>query len=444
MNIKNKILNLTSNKKDLLKGTYQTVILKVFGMLLGYIFIGYISRNYGAESVGIYQISVQFLAFISTIALLGFNQSIVRYIADFLEKNNFYAIQDILRFFSSIALSSSLLLSAIIFLFAKDISLILLKSTDYYIIFYSFTIILPFLTLNSLLIEFIRGLNKIKISETLRLFSIRFIGLVSFFIIIFYKDFNNYLPIYSFEVGVIITFLITMYLSIRYVSQYCTDTKKIKVIDKKSIFKTSFIMYQSILFSLLSSQILVFLLAYLTNPREVGIYNISYQIASLTIFIFGAIITAVAPKYAKLYWNDKIEFEKIVKFSSKIVFWITGTISLLTMLFSKELLSLFGNEFIIGSNILIILSISNLFNAMTGPGGVLLDMVGKHNIRRNALMIATVIALIIAPSLIKQYAGIGLAIVLLVHNLIGNTITVIYLYKKMNINLIYIPYWTKS
>lgn len=431
------------HKKELLKGSAETMSIKIAGMFVSYAFIMYLSRNYGAQSVGIYQISIQFITAMAIISLLGFNQSIIRYSAEMVARKQIDELKKVLKMFGFIGFGVSFLFAVIVYAFAEDIAEKLIKDKQLSFIFETLAIVLPLLTLNLLCVELIRGLKKIKTSEFLRLFSTNFFALILFLTSLWLVDFNNYLPIISYEIAVVLSFFLASYFVFKYLKQQVSSELFVKHKTTSEYILTSFTMYQSILLMMLSSQGLTFILAYYSTPADVGIYNVAFQIAALSLFVFAAITTITAPKYSELYQGDIEVFKRAVRFSSKLVFWTTGTISIMTLVLSNWLMSIFGEEFVLGASILIILSVANFVNAFTGSSGVLLDMVGKQQVRRNIQLLNVTITLILAFVFIPHYGGLGLAYILLINTTISNFLGVYYVYKNLGVNMIYLPFLIK-
>jgi len=444
--IKTKIKNILVNphKKELLKGSVESIVIKVAGMMIGYTFIVILSRNYGAEAVGIYQIALQFMAIMVTISLFGFNQSIIRFTAELASKNHINELISLQRRFSVISFSIASILAIGVFIYSKELAITFLKDENLAIVFQSLSFMLPFFTLNNLFVETLRGLKKIKISEFFRLFSIRFFNLVGFLIAIWLVKFNNLLPIFTFEIAMFLSFILVFYFSQKYLKEKLVDNEDEKERTKRDYISTSFTMYQSILLMMMSNQVLVFILAYYTDPAEVGVYNVAFQIANLVIFISGALSTVLMPKFSEVYHNDRDNFKNIVRFSSKLFFWSTGVLSIISIVYADSLMAIFGSEFVAGSIFLIILSIGNFLNAITGIGGGILDMVGKQHIRRNLLLFNTTVAIVLGTYLIRQYGALGLAYTVLVRMSISSILSVYFMKKLFDINLIYIPMITKG
>jgi O-antigen/teichoic acid export membrane protein len=105
---------------------------------------------------------------------------------------------------------------------------------------------------------------------------------------------------------------------------------------------------------------------------------------------------------------------------------------------------LFGNEFISGYPILIILSIGQFFSVWAGPVGTFLLMSGNQNFNRNISVITTILFLVSCPILTKFFGIMGASISISFIYIARNFIYVFYIYKKYNITFLYVPFFTKN
>jgi O-antigen/teichoic acid export membrane protein len=74
-------------------------------------------------------------------------------------------------------------------------------------------------------------------------------------------------------------------------------------------------------------------------------------------------------------------------------------------------MGLFGEDFIQGSDILIILSIGQFVNLMTGLPGCLLQMTGRERLLKRSSIITLLFTIVCLPISIYFYSAIGGAIV---------------------------------
>ncbi len=416
----------------------EVVVLKVLALLIGYILVFLISRKCGAEALGVYQISVQMVYVLSVVGLLGVNQSVVRFASQLYSKDREVELANMLGLFGAMVFCSSLLISLMILCFRESIVLSIFKSLGHEFSIFVIAVSLPFFSLKILFIEFFRGIGRLRLSESFRGISVRLMCLSVTLILWIIFELNSNTMVFAYGTSVVLSLLILLF----YVAPYLKQIK-VGAGTKRTFFeymKPSFYMYQSLMMVMSASYLLIFMLAFYSEPSEVAIYNVSYQLSNLTNFVFASIVSVSAPKLSGLFKSDKKNFIHLVRRTSKLTFWTSGVVAIGTMLCSEILLNIFGSEFTDGVDILIVLSLGNLFNSITGASGVLMDMVGKEKVRRNLLVGTTTITILIALLLIPKHGGIGLAYAHLINMLLGNLLGVLYIYKKMRVNMLYIPF----
>jgi O-antigen/teichoic acid export membrane protein len=107
------------------------------------------------------------------------------------------------------------------------------------------------------------------------------------------------------------------------------------------------------------------------------------------------------------------------------------------VVFHEFLLGLFGNEFVKGKIVLFILCVGQLVTSFSGPVGVILQMIGKHKVFKNIVLIALVINIVFTMWLTPIYSGIGAAAATVLSIIFWNIASVIYLKSKLNIRSYY-------
>ena len=167
---------------------------------------------------------------------------------------------------------------------------------------------------------------------------------------------------------------------------------------------------------------------------EIGIYNVAIRLAMISSIILGSVNSIVAPKLSFAYNNNiKKAFAKIVKESTRLIFFSTLPILLLLVLFPTLLLSIFGEEFINGRNTLLILLIGQAVNAMSGSVGVIMQMTGKEKQFRNILFFALLINISLNLFLIPVHGILGAAIASTISIIFWNITSVLYIYRKLHV-----------
>ena len=97
------------------------------------------------------------------------------------------------------------------------------------------------------------------------------------------------------------------------------------------------------------------------------------------------------------------------------------------------MLSIFGEDFIIGKNALLILLIGQSVSVMSGSVGFILQMTGKEKIFQNILFLALLVNIGLNILLIPTYGILGAAIASTISIVFWNLTSVVYIYKEYQV-----------
>ena len=151
---------------------------------------------------------------------------------------------------------------------------------------------------------------------------------------------------------------------------------------------------------------------YLTS-EEIAIFTIGYRIAALISFVLFAVDSFTLPQISQAAALD--DREQLLKFSvraTRLTFLASLGALLGFWLFGRFVLGLFGEEFVEGYTLLLIIAVAQVLRASVGPVLPLL-MVGGHE--RESLKVYGVSLLIVAPVVMVLapawgVVGVGIAV----------------------------------
>lgn len=426
-----KILGDTDQKEILSKG-FSFLVFRILGAVVGYLFIFYVSNTYGADIYGLIALGLSMFLIISEFGRLGLDTNIVKFFSQ--DKHDSEAG----IFFKSLGISffASSFLAWVVYYFSDVIVLKFYQEPKPELLEYLPWILfaIPFWNIAMISASFLRAKKRNNAFAFLNNPS-RF--LFSLLLVIFISYFFEKIPLNIVKAhfwGVIISAIIGLSMVFKSISgiEIKSKTKSIAFV------KESFPM-------LLSSSILILLgltdtqvLGVYESNTEIGIYNVSLKLAALTTFSLQAINSILAPKIARSYAdNDETNYKKLIAFSTKLNFIISTIIVIVMLTFHKYLLSLFGEDFETGSQILIIFCVGQLVNSFSGSVGIILQMIGKQKVLQNFVFIAFIINLMLTFALTPRYGGLGAATATVISMLFWNIGSAIYLKKRMNITSYY-------
>jgi O-antigen/teichoic acid export membrane protein len=436
--------NKDKNFIELLKGSSISLFLKILGMVFGYAAMLFITNYYGAEEWGIYSLSITLLSIAVLIPKFGFDNALVRIIAEIKAHSSNKVIISVLYK----ALTISIIISLVIIILMNSFSEILAnkilnqENIKSYIPLISFAIIpLVVLTIISATFQALKKTMLFMLFQTTLINIVFFILLViSYFKNIDVKVFKIYFYAISVSVIVALFFLIVTFIK--------TLNKNKRVVDNKysykKIVKISFPMLLSSSFALLMGWSDIIMLSFYRTTVDIGIYNSSLKLAALSGISLIAINAIATPKFVEFHSNNNIKgLEDTVKKSTKMIFLTTAPVLLILIIFSKEILGLFGSEFTIGYLALIYLCISRFINAISGSVGYIMQMTDQQKVYQNIIIIAFFINLVLNFILIPKYSYNGAAIASSIAMIFWNLALVIIIKKKLGFWTIYIPFITK-
>ncbi|RMA93317.1 flippase [Hydrogenothermus marinus] len=411
-------LNKDIHLKELLKGSSIAFVIKVLGLIAGYIFTLIITRGYGAEAMGIFALSFTVLQIASVVGRVGMDTALLRFVAEYSSQGKWDIVKDIYKKAIKLVIPISLILSILVFLLSPYIAEYIFHKPYLFKYFQIVSIgILPFVLLY-IHTESIRGLKKIKEYMFLQqagifILSSIILGLITFFI---YKNFLHIrdisqIPLLVFIFSIIIISITAYFLWIKFIQKRQEQKIDKEKLSYAKILHVSIPMLFSSSLALIMGWTDTIMLGMFRTEEEVGIYNVALRLATVTSITLMAINTIAAPKFAEFWGKKDIEgLSKVAQQSTKIVFWTSFPILIIFLIFPKQILDIFGEEFKAGALALIVLTIGQFVNAVAGSVGYILDMTGNQKFVQNIIFIGALLNIILNYLLIPIFGILGAAI----------------------------------
>ncbi len=163
-------------------------------------------------------------------------------------------------------------------------------------------------------------------------------------------------------------------------------------------------------FYLLLSYTDVLVLQQFRSSEEVGVYFAVVKTLALVSFIHYAMSATTAHRFAEYHaLGDKARLAAYVAHAIKWTFWPSLAATILLLALGKPLLSLFGPQFVVGYDIMLIAAIGLLARSAIGPVERLLNMLGHQMICALAYGLAFAANLVLCIMLVPRFGGHGAA-----------------------------------
>jgi len=423
--------------KELVRGSGAALIIKIAGLLLSYLFTLLITRMYGAGTMGVFALSITILTILSMLGRLGFDTALVRFVAEYASQNRMDLVREVYVKALRIVIPFCFFLSILLFFSSSFIAekIFHKEHLSVYLKIISLAIIpMAIIFMNS---ESLRGLRKIKEHAFLHDVSILLFATVML-ILSFLIVLDNHVPLIVYIIGIAgaAGFSIVLWFKRADISSSgnCNNLKSMNLLSV------------SLPMLLTSSLFLVMwwtdtiMLGIFRTEGEVGIYSVALKIATLASITLFSINTIAAPKFAEFYGKgDMKSLEKIIKQSSKLIFWSSLIIILCIFLFPSFILGLFGAPFKAGIYALLFLSFGQFINAASGSVGWILQMTGRQKACQNITLLAAAMNIVLNALLIPKYGINGAAVASMICTIFWNLTSVLYIRSHFHITTLYLP-----
>jgi O-antigen/teichoic acid export membrane protein len=446
-NFKTDLSEYFSNKmkdlhlRELLSGSSTYLIFSIVGLFLNYLFTFLITRNFGAETMGVFAFTITTLAILSTIGTLGFGTAIVRFIAEYGSQNRQDSVREIHTRMSKLAVIFSLILSIVFYFLSPFIARSIFHKE--YLTFYFRIIslaIVPMVLIN-INSQSLRAIKKIKAYSFFQDISPSLSACTILIFLLFFTKEQSILFI-AYIVG-----LFASAIACSAMWKKNAPSKELKGsnnVKLKTILRTSIPILLISLTSFFMNWIDIFMLGKFRTEVDIGIYNVASKVASLTTMTLIAINSIAAPKFAEFYGKGDMKgLGRIVKQSTKLIFWTSFPILCLIFITPSLMLGIFGKDFQSGSYALRMLTFGQFINAISGSVGLILLMTAKERVFHKIIMTTAVINFALNYLLIPKYGINGAAFVSMLSTIFWNLTSVFYIKRYLHIITLYIPLFSQ-
>lgn len=155
----------------------------------------------------------------------------------------------------------------------------------------------------------------------------------------------------------------------------------------------------------------VLVLSLLVEPEAVGIYFAAARSLALSGFVAYAMTLVAGRRFAlDLAGKSRADLQSSILDNTRLTFWATLAAVALALLAGPLLLGAFGEAFLAGYGVMMVLSVGMVVRAMAGQAGEALIVLGRQ---REGLMVALVVltvTAILAFALVPLFGIIGAAL----------------------------------
>lgn len=423
---------------EILSGSILSFSLKIITVLLGFISNYIIVKYYGSEILGTLALLMSVVTIGSVFGLLGVDVAILRFIPPLIIKKQNAHIFSVLKQSLLMVLVLGIIVSFIVLIASGMIAKFGLRKPELSLLISLISFFILFKVLGKFSIASIRAFKNIKLFVILQ--GLPSILNITLLVVSTFLMYNIYNPIYSQFVSQFIIVLVSLWFFKKYFFQYKENDNQ-SILSFKSFLIVSLPMFLTVVIQMIILQTDILMLGSLSTLKNVGIYSIVMKLSMLSAFIINSINTIIAPKFSELYYSDNfLELSNIAKKTTKLIFYATLPITFTLIFFGNYLLSIFGEEFMLGYVALVFLSSGQLINAMSGSVGYFLNMTGHQKSLNLILLIGGISNVIFNIILIPDYGITGAAFASMSSMILWNLLASFYVKRNFGFFIAYIPF----
>jgi O-antigen/teichoic acid export membrane protein len=363
-----------------------------------------VARFLGANETGLFFLAFTMVTIIAAVGRLGFDQSIIRFVAAARENNEIDRLHGVYRKSISWVAIASICLAV---LASSNVTWLVenyFPQPGFEPVLRSFLIAIPLVALYTMLAQAMQGLKKIAKS----LLTLNVLMPIALLLLMLFD------PVYTAEEAAghfILASLFALCTGLYFWYQSAPKTEKVESFSSSQLWKTSTPLWAVAILSQVVQWSSQLMLGAWSSAENVAFFATAQRTAMLTSFLLFAVNAIAAPKFAALHEKGDIDgLKRIAIWSVRLMMLVAAPILMVMLLFPDWLMSFFGDEFRAASTALMILAIGQFINIATGSVGYLLSMTGREREVLKNTLVSAVVAIALGAILIPSYGLLGAAL----------------------------------
>ncbi|UCC39880.1 MAG: oligosaccharide flippase family protein [Candidatus Aminicenantes bacterium] len=392
-----------------------------------------LTRILGVELFGIFVLGRTIVMVTGLLSKLGMGYGVVRQIAFYTAKNDDNKIQQTIRLAILVSCFISLTATILLLWLGDYFSTVLFKKPMPVLPLKILVFTIPIITILHILMDVLRGFKKINKRIVVEFYFLPLSNLLMIFIF--------FLLGYRLE-GAIVSFILSNIISLMIL--IIINRKKIRItgpppfLKKKVVlefFKFSFPLAFVDIIGVLKNRIEVLFLGLLSTASNVGIFFIAFRLANLTSIPWQAFNMIFAPMVSGYYARNEIKkieynYKNITKLMVLFSMYFLGFL----LIFSSELLSIFGSEFIKGTAVVILICFGQMVKTWVGHAGPMLAMIGKPSLNLLITVITLILMAMLNLLLIPRLGITGAAVAHVTGMTVSSLLELFFIHRLLHIH----------
>lgn len=413
-------------QKELLLQTSLSFFIRVLAALAGFIVSVVVSRQLGAEGAGYYFLAFSMVMVLSAISRAGLDNTVVRFTGAARPEGEWGAVRAVLRRSVIVTLLISVPVASAVYWLSDFLAVEVFGKPALAGVLQAISPGIVGLSIFTLFAMSLQGLQKV-IASVLTVNII--VNVLLILALLLFALQTPQQAAWAYSVAAVLTAILGFAIYRNALGEGGGD------VSWSELFQSCLPLWVVVIMSQLTQFSGQFIAGAWVAPEEVAQLAVAQRTALLTSFILMAVNLVVAPRFASMYKNGELDkLEKLALTSVKLMVLFALPIVLVMLVFPELIMSLFGEEFSEGGQLLQVLAIGQFINVATGSVGYLLTMSGHEKDLRNTVLISGPAAIALAFILVPLFGAMGSAIATAIAIATQNLVAVWWVKKRLGFN----------
>jgi O-antigen/teichoic acid export membrane protein len=394
-------------QRSVVLGTLGSVSLNVVTAVVNFMLAVVLARTLGTAGYGSYAVALAWAMFLSVPASLGITPLVVRHVAANAQREEWSLVRGVIRWSNQVVGAAAAVVVAGATLVGLMVSDARPETVGPFLIG---LLLVPLVAFTGLRQAAIQGLHRVvlaRLPDTV-LLPTTFLALVFLasrllgdrFTASWAMALNVAAGTFALLVGVV---LLRRALPVR-VRRSKPDY------EHRSWFRSALPLLVMSLLLVANNQCGTILLGVLDSADAAGMFNVAFRVAAFTSFLFLAASYPLYPNVARLWAvGDPAAIQRLLTRAARIVLLVSVILALAFLVFTDQILAIFGSEFPDAAVALRILVVAELVKVLTGFGGIALVMTSQETSMARAAGVGVVLNILLAVVLIPVWGVEGAA-----------------------------------
>jgi O-antigen/teichoic acid export membrane protein len=382
-------------------GSFGQGVSRILGLVLQVA----LARMYGPAQLGIYVLGVTVSQLANVISQIGMDNGVVRYVAKYGAEGDTARVRGTIIQALMVTFGLSLAVSAAVFFGADLLARLVFDQPTLGPVFRVFAASVPFLTLMSMALWATQGFQTVKYDAYVRHIAQPLANLA--FVAVSY--------VLGAEVlGAALSYLLSMLLGSVFALYYLVrvfpellDRAAPAKFESRALFSVSGPMTVAGFSNYMNAWIVLTVLGVFYSESTVGIYNAALRATGLSTLVLLAFNGIFSPMISSLHGKAADDLHRLYGDVSRWTFTGGWAVFLVSLILAKDIMAVFGPEFVSGWPVIVAVCAARLFATSVGPTSRMLAMTGHQKIVMLATMGSAVFGIVVSLVFVPLYGIFG-------------------------------------